>query len=129
MTAPKEVRLAELAKSEERIDQELTGEPVAVQGGMLVPVARLQGKVWRGPAEQPAGGHVSFEAGYARLTPVRAIVTGAKGQEQTVTITDPTSEALRGIGSGAASIAGLCLVLIIAARLWRSLTAIRRSGR
>jgi len=121
--------LAELIKSEEPIDRELTGEPVAVQGRTLVPVARLQGKVWRGPAEQPAGGHVSFEAGYARLTPVRAIVTSPSGQEQTVTITDPTGEALRGIRSAGASIAGVCLALIVAARLWRSLTAIRRSMR
>ena len=33
----------------------MAGEPVVVQGGTLLPVARLQGKVWRGPAEQPAG--------------------------------------------------------------------------
>ncbi len=121
--------MAELVKSEERIDRELAGEPVAVQGGTLLPVARLQGKVWRGPAEQPAGGHVHFEAGYLRLTPMRAVVTDVSGQEQTVAITDPTGEALRSIGSGAASIAGLCLALIIVARLWRSLKAIRRSGR
>jgi hypothetical protein len=121
--------LAEWIKSEEPIDRELTGEPVAVQGRTLVPVARLQGKVWRGPAEQPAGGHVSFEAGYVRLTPVRAVVTHAGGQEQTVAITDPTGDALRGIGSAAAGIAGLCLALIVAARLWRTVTAIWRTGR
>lgn len=121
--------MAELVKSEEPIDRELTGEPVTVQGRTLVPVARLQGKVWRGPAEQPAGGNVHFEAGYVRLTPVRAVVTDAGGQEQTVAITDPTGEALRGIGSAGASIAGVCLALIVGARLWRTVTAIRRSGR
>lgn len=121
--------MAEWIKSEEPIDRELTGEPVVVQGGTLLPVARLQGKVWRGPAEQPAGGNVSFEAGYVRLAPLRAVFTETGGQEQTIAITDPTGEALRGIGSGAASIAGLCLALIVVARLWRSLTAIRRSGR
>ncbi len=129
MTAPKEVRLAELVKSEERIDRELTGEPVVVQGGTLVPVARLQGKVWRGPAEQPAGGNVHFEAGYVHLTPMRAVVTDVSGQEQTVAITDPTGEALRGIRSAAAGIAGVCLALIVAARLWHTVIAIRRSGR
>ncbi len=120
--------MAELVKSEEPIDRELTGEPVAVQDRTLLPVARLRGKVWRGPAEQPAGGNVHFEAGYVRLTPMRAVVTGAGGQEQTVAITDPTGEALRGIGSAAASIAGVCLALIVGARLWRTMTAIRRSG-
>jgi hypothetical protein len=129
VTALKEVRLAELIKSEEPIDRELTSEPVAVQGRTFLPVARLRGKVWRGPAEQPAGGNVSFEAGYVRLTPVRAVVTDVSGQEQTVAITDPTGEALRGIGSAAASIAGLCLALIVGARLWRTVIAIRRSGR
>ena len=90
MTAPKEVRLAELVKSEERIDRELTGEPVIVQGGTLVPVAAARESV---AVRQNNRSAATCLRGRVRTPYADAQVT-MSGQEQTVAITDPTGEAL-----------------------------------
>lgn len=101
----------------EKIERELTGEPIFAEGVTVLPVARLQGRIWRGPEKPPEGVTAHFEAGYAHVKPVRVIVTHASGAEQTIAITDVTGQALRGIGSAALGIAGVCLLVMLVRKL------------
>lgn len=102
----------------EKIERELTGEPVFAEGLTVVPVARMQGRIWRGPDRPPANGvTASFEAGYVRVNPLRAVVTDAAGKEQTVVVTDVTGQALRGIGMVMLGIAGVCLLVMFVRKL------------
>jgi hypothetical protein len=62
--------------------------------------------MWRG-ADASAG----FSAGFVRVRPVEVIVRDEHGDERSLAVTDPTADALRGMGIAAVAVAGLAILL------------------
>jgi hypothetical protein len=93
----------------DRIDRVLVGEPIAAGGHTLQPVARAGG--WFGGDQGAQGGGFG---GWLRIKPLEVRVSGPGGEETTVTVTDPTRDAVRRMALVAvvvAAVSGLFLLV------------------
>ena len=93
------------------IDLTLTGQPLAAQGYMLAPVARMAGWEWGSPAQGVVGAFV-------RLTPTEVHVTAPDGGESTLTLANSNPRAVGGMFAAAALVAIFSSLLILLAQLW-----------
>lgn len=107
--------MPELKDAATRVDRVFYGEPVQVGGYELQTQARLTG--WAGGMEADGNGG---GGAWLKLTPTALHVRDNDGSETTVSISDPQAAALRGMAVPAAIVAGLSVVLMIVARLWRA---------
>ncbi len=99
--------MAESGRKFRRVAHELVGEPLAVGGRTLQPVARIRG--WIGTDSGPRGG---WGAGWLRVQPAAVIVREADGTEQRMPITTAPGLAPRGMIMTGLTVAGLCLVVM-----------------
>ena len=79
-------------KGRGRIDRTLVGDPIAAGGHMLRPVARAGG--WAGGRDGEQGRGFG---GWLRIQPLEVRVSDPGGDEYTVSISDPTGDAVRRI--------------------------------
>ncbi len=95
-------------KQPEKIDLILVGDRIAAGGYTVEPVARAQGFYGGGDSEQGRGfGSV------LKIRPLEVRVSGPGGVEQTVPITDPTGEAVRGIAKAGLVVAAISALLLL----------------
>lgn len=104
--------MPEHASKPTKIDQQLTGPQITVGGHTVQPLARLTGQ--HSQNNGPSGGGAGA---WVRLSPVEVIVSGTDGVERRIAMSDPTTQALRGMAAVAAFIAVSSAVLILVARL------------
>jgi hypothetical protein len=108
-----------------KLDQRLEAEPLVVGAHTLRLVARLSG--WHTPvqgeaaaltSETPVPPEFATSGGAAavRLAPLEVNVEDDDGIYQ-VPLIDPTREVIGGMAKGAAAIAALCILIMVAARL------------
>ncbi len=98
-----------------RVNRTLYGNPVQVGGYEVQAQARLTG--WAGGMEADGNGG---GGAWLKLEPMALHVRDRDGSETTVAISDPQAAAMRGMAWPAAVVAGLSVVLIFVARLWRA---------
>jgi hypothetical protein len=103
-----------------KIDRRLTGDPIAIDGRHLQPVARVHGRWGVSGNQQSSGG-----GGWLRVEPVEVIVRGLDGVESRLALVDPTAEALRAMARVATMVAVTSMGLAALARLLRR----RRAGK
>lgn len=108
--------MPELKDVASHVDKTLYGDPVQVAGYEFQSEARLTG--WAGGMEAGSGGG---GGAWLKLEPVALHVRDRDGSETTVPIFDPQAKAMRGMVVPAVIVAGLSVVLVIVARLWRTL--------
>ena len=92
------------------IDREMVGGKMQVGEYVLQPVARLRGKVWR----IPDGG---VQVAVVRVNPTEVRISHQDGSEHLLSIPDTQNQALQAMALGAFAIAGICLLIMAAARL------------
>lgn len=97
-----------------RVNRTLYGDPLQVGGYEMQPQARLTG--WAGGMEANGGGG----GAWLKLEPMALHVRNRDGSETTVAISDPQAAVMRGMAVPAAVVAGLSVVLMIVARIWRA---------
>ncbi|MEZ4768188.1 MAG: hypothetical protein R2844_07140 [Caldilineales bacterium] len=107
--------MPELSDMVARVDRTLYGDPERVGAYELQGQARLTG--WAGGAEAAQGGG---GGAWFKLEPTALHVRDRDGVETVVPVTDPQTEALRGMALAAAAIAGLGVALTVAGRIWRA---------
>ena len=93
-----------------QIDREMVGEKLQVGEYVIQPVARLLGKVWL----HPDGG---AQAAVVRINPTEVHVFHQDGSEHHLSIPATQNQALQGMALGALALAGICLLIMAAARL------------
>ncbi|MFQ5342438.1 MAG: hypothetical protein ACE5F6_12910 [Anaerolineae bacterium] len=91
-----------------RIKKRIAGQPIAVGGRTIQPVAQVAGWVGSGGSETGGGA-----GAWLRVTPIEVVVHETDGAERRVPITDPTREAMRGIVLSAILVAAVCWLIII----------------
>ena len=106
--------MAEKGSTPSKIDRRLVGDPMEIDGRSVQVVARLRGRLGAGGNEQGGGAGGQFS-----LEPVEVIVREADGVESTLTLADPTAQALRAMTAVAVAVAVLSIKLAVLARLWR----------
>jgi hypothetical protein len=91
-----------------KIDRILVGDPMGEGGYTLRPVARLGGWAGKGEGEQGRG-----FGGLLRIQPLEVRVSGPDGDDYTVSVTDPTQEAVRRIALIGLLVAAVSALLIL----------------
>jgi hypothetical protein len=91
-----------------RIDRILVGDPIAAGGYTIRPVARAGGRYGGGHGEEGRG----FGA-WLRVRPLEVRVSDPGGAEHTVSITDPTGDAVRRIAVMALVVAAVSALLLL----------------
>ena len=111
-TTRKERPMTERSSQPIKIDQQLAGPQITAGGQMVQPIARLTGQrnENNGPSSDGAGAWV-------RLTPIEVVVSGPRGAERHIAVTNPSAQALRQMVGFAAFVAAGSAVLILIARL------------
>jgi hypothetical protein len=95
-----------------RIDRILAGDPIAAGGHTLQPVARAGGWAGGGEGEQGRG-----FGGWLRIQPLEVRVSGPGGEDYTVSVTDPTRDAVRRIALMGLLVAAVSTLLLLVGRL------------
>lgn len=108
--------MPELKDVAARVERTLYGDSMQIGGYELQSEARLTG--WAGGMETDGNGG---GGAWLKLEPTALHVRDQDGSETTVPISDPQAAVMRGMAVPAAVVAGLSVVLIIVARLWRAL--------
>ena len=93
-----------------RVEREDIGSPITVGPHALRPVAQVSGWIGAGGDATGGGGGV-----IAHVRPTAVLVADADGSERRIRVTDPTGEAMRGMGMGAVALAVISLAVILVA--------------
>ena len=103
-----------------KLDRRLEADPIVVGARTLRLVAKLSG--WQTPAQDgarrgaPQGVVTTGGAAAIRIAPLEINVEDEDGTYQ-VPLIDPTREAISGMAKGAAAIAAVCTLIMVAARI------------
>ena len=95
-----------------KIDRRLTGDPIAIDGRQVQPVARVHGR-WDVSGNQQSGG----AGGRLNVQPLEVLVREADGSQTTLALVDPNAQVLRTMVGVAAGVALACAALSGLARV------------
>jgi hypothetical protein len=91
-----------------KIDRILVGDPVVAGGRTFRPVARVGGWLGGGHGEQGWG-----LGGWLRVRPLEVRVSDPGGEEYTVSISDPTGDAVRRIALAGLFVAAVSVLVLV----------------
>lgn len=107
----------------QKIDRQLPGEPITVEGRVIQPIAHVTG------GYQTIDGATSgFRWASLRIVPSEIIVREANGEERRILITNPTRSTLLMFVIAGLSVAAGCVLIIAMHRVFVVLRARRGKG-